>query len=495
VAAWAGISLATPVHRAAASEAAVAEVARAAYVADYRGGITRLRAMVGTDPRDIEALLGVGALQFLGAFATLQEGLWQHAGMEPSASARQLGRLSRMLPTGMFFGTPALVPPNPNATPMTYTALRGLVKRFAEDLAVAEASLAKLGDRPVKLPVDPFQIALDLNHDGRIEPHERLLAAFSGRAPEGTTIAFDTADASWLRGYANLLMASANLLLACDFERSYEAVGHNMYGLAATAFGRALKRQSEAAGAKAELEAIDARLQALAQSPNEARRREIIRQMGTIASAQPLTVEQKRLSEEMARLTEADQARQREVRALMLARIRLIAGGQQRDPGDWSGVLDLVAFVHTMSWPVVEPERLKAVRTHLLQVMAINRETWRLVRAETDDDREWLPSARQTAAIGGRHLTDEVIDSWLATTALAEQVLKGEKLLAHPRFTKGVNLKKLLETAPRIDVVMMIAGQDLAPYLESGEIADGLKWQEITRPMQQNLWLYALWFN
>ncbi|MEZ5855437.1 MAG: hypothetical protein R3D67_12125 [Hyphomicrobiaceae bacterium] len=55
-----------------------------------------------------------------------------------------------------------------------------------------------------------------------------------------TIFAFDTADASWLRGYANLVMASVNLFLACDFEATYEATAHNAHGYSATRFGRFL---------------------------------------------------------------------------------------------------------------------------------------------------------------------------------------------------------------------------------------------------------------
>jgi len=43
----------------------------------------------------------------------------------------------------------------------------------------------------------------------------------------------------------------------------------------------------------------------------------------------------------------------------------------ERDGAGW--LFDAVAFVHTLSWDVVEPRRLEAAKEHFLQVMIINR--------------------------------------------------------------------------------------------------------------------------
>ena len=488
---------------ASAGDAAVAEVQRAAYEADFKTGIANLKSISAADPADAEAAFGIGGLEFLQALANLQEALWRHSGGNGPA-APSLTPLASVVPFGLGFGMPVLLPPNPRATPMTYQLLRTALHRFADDLASAEASLARVGDRLVKLPLQPFRIAMDLNHDGRIETHERLLGGFgaliSGPRVD-TAIAFDTADASWLRGYTHVLMASANLLLACDFERSYEAVAHNLYGHVATAFGRELRRQMDNPRQpeviRAELDAVQAKLSAMTRSPvDQAKINELRLRLGSLPRTPEGAEERRRINEEIVRLNEPEQRRNLERSELFQQQQRLNAERMGLPPGaDYAGVLDLVALVHTVSWPIVEPKRLAAVRTHLQQVMALNRATWRLVRSETDDDREWLPSARQASPFGGRQLTDEVIDSWLATTALAEQVLKGERLLPHPRFRKGVNLKRFFETARHIDLVMIVSGHALVPYLDDGEIVDARAWQEITRPMQQNFWHYALWFN
>ena len=129
--------------------------------------------------------------------------------------------------------------------------------------------------------------------------------------------------------------------------------------------------------------------------------------------------------------------------------------------------------------------------------MEINKNTWRLARLETDDDREWLPNAKQTAPFGGRRgmVTDEIIDSWLATTALVGEVLRGEKLMPHPRFSKGINLRRLLDESEQMDLVLLVTGHALVPYLEDGEIVDSKAWEAITQPMGRDVGKYAIWFN
>ncbi|MEZ5855438.1 MAG: hypothetical protein R3D67_12130 [Hyphomicrobiaceae bacterium] len=195
-------------------------------------------------------------------------------------------------------------------------------------------------------------------------------------------------------------------------------------------------------------------------------------------------------------ISQSDASYYRERNDLQQEKRRLEAEKAGQQPGaQYDSILDIVQAVHTLNWSVIEPRRLQAVRQHLLQVMVLNRQTWKLVRAETDNDREWLPNARQTSPFLRQQLSDEVIDSWLATTALAEQVLKGEKLLPHPRFNQGVNLKRYLEGANRIDLVGLITGHGLEPYLETGDIVTNRTWRTLTRPMEQNLWGFAAWFN
>jgi hypothetical protein len=77
---------------------------------------------------------------------------------------------------------------------------------------------------------------------------------------------------------------------------------------------------------------------------------------------------------------------------------------------------------------VAEPARLGNLRKHLLAVCELNRETWKFIRAEKDDDHEWLPNPKQTAVLGLR-VREQMIDRWLAMIDQLEGLLKGERVI------------------------------------------------------------------
>jgi hypothetical protein len=83
---------------------------------------------------------------------------------------------------------------------------------------------------------------------------------------------------------------------------------------------------------------------------------------------------------------------------------------------DWTGV------------KLVDSPRLRRMRLHLVAVCELNRETWRHICAESDNDCEWLPHPKQTDQLG-LPLTDQRIDGWLAMMNQWEGLLKGERLL------------------------------------------------------------------
>jgi hypothetical protein len=74
---------------------------------------------------------------------------------------------------------------------------------------------------------------------------------------------------------------------------------------------------------------------------------------------------------------------------------------------------------------VKEPARLSRVRTHMLAVCALNRETWKFVLAETDDDHEWLPNPKQTGVLG-LPVRAEMVEAWLGMIGEFEAALEGK---------------------------------------------------------------------
>jgi hypothetical protein len=159
-----------------------------------------------------------------------------------------------------------------------------------------------------------------------------------------------------------------------------------------------------------------------------------------------------------------------------------------------NSVGDAIAMVHLLNWQVTDPERLKDVRTRLMTLAQLSRESWTAARAETDNDKEWLPNAKQ-AGRWGMDVDDAAIDGWLAVMGEFEQVLDGKRLMPHWRFNKGFNVKRFFDESKRIDAVLIIAGVDAIPFLESGQISTTADWEALTSAFRGNFLGYALWFN
>jgi hypothetical protein len=99
--------------------------------------------------------------------------------------------------------------------------------------------------------------------------------------------------------------------------------------------------------------------------------------------------------------------------------------------------------------------RLGRFRKHMLTVCELNRETWKFIRAETDDDHEWLPHAKQKSVLG-LPVTEERINNWLEMVGRLEGLLNGERLIPSDLISiigidtkkHGLNFQKLLDDPP-----------------------------------------------
>ncbi len=121
---------------------------------------------------------------------------------------------------------------------------------------------------------------------------------------------------------------------------------------------------------------------------------------------------------------------------------------------------------------------------------------WAAARAETDDDREWLPAPGQKSGVmAGMEVTDERIDAWLAALTEAEAVLNGSKLAGHWRFQKGFSLPRVLAEMQSFDLVLWVTGHAALPFLADGPIADGEAFANADRVFSGDLLTYAFWFN
>ena len=172
-------------------------------------------------------------------------------------------------------------------------------------------------------------------------------------------------------------------------------------------------------------------------------------------------------------------------------------GGTVMFGGDTdTGIADLLAAIHTISWPVTDSAKLSGVRDRLKAVVAYSRQDWDAILAETDDNHELVPSPKQTnILVQDVRMTDEMVAAWRATLDEADRILDGTLLVPHWRFKKGFDLKAYFTSAKRTDLVMLLTGFDALPYLKAGPVASGEDFRAVQAAFG-NEWLgYAFWFN
>jgi hypothetical protein len=165
------------------------------------------------------------------------------------------------------------------------------------------------------------------------------------------------------------------------------------------------------------------------------------------------------------------------------------------DPESDAAIADAIAAIHTLNWPVSDQARFQRVRQRLLSVIALSRQNWDAILLETDDNRELLPSPKQTSIVPDITITDETVAAWRATLDTAEQILNGELLVPHWRFRQGFDLKAWFDTSTHNDLVLLFTGPDALPYLKEGPVADVQSFAA-ANAVFGNDWLgYAFWFN
>ena len=162
---------------------------------------------------------------------------------------------------------------------------------------------------------------------------------------------------------------------------------------------------------------------------------------------------------------------------------------------------DMVAFLLHLPWKPTEPARLKAVRTHLKGMIATSRQTWKMIRAETDNRKEgqlgfpeWLPAPGQ-AQSANRRVNERVLEGWMRFLDTFDELLDGKRLVGHWRFDQGLNLKRMLEEPRPFSPFLLIQGSDALPYLEDGPLADAAHMSRIMRIFRGDFFSYFLWIN
>jgi hypothetical protein len=187
-------------------------------------------------PDDSQARFSLGTVRFLRAVERMIQSFHRH-GLRTSL-------LGNAIP---FARLP--IPDNLDPAPITYPDLRAILERWTVDLAAAEATLARVNDDHVKLPLHFGEIRLDLDGDGdgKADPEETLWKLYvqlnraaanqvTAEASRDFLITFDRGDVAWLRGYCHLLMAFGDVYLAHDGKELFDHTAPLFFPRAETSF-------------------------------------------------------------------------------------------------------------------------------------------------------------------------------------------------------------------------------------------------------------------
>ena len=166
-------------------------------------------------------------------------------------------------------------------------------------------------------------------------------------------------------------------------------------------------------------------------------------------------------------------------------------------PATVDDVLDAVAFIHLLNFPVKEPQRMASALRHLEEVTKFSRQSWKAILAETDDDHEWIPNPKQKGVFRAGEVSEEMVQRWFAFLDEADAILAGKKLLPFWRDAggRGVNLRRVFTEPTTFDLILWIQGTGATPYLEKGTITDPDFWKATNRIFRGEFLGFAIWFN
>jgi hypothetical protein len=187
-------------------------------------GEQAMAARLSADPGNNEARFGLGLIRFARAVEIYGQSQYRYGLRAPRSMSVPLLRFP--------------VPVNPAPEELSYEKQRATLTTLLDDLANVEATLAPMTDARVKIGLDLNAIKFDLRGDGKPDDSEKLssiLASLRMTRPDSSVkaepfeVAFDNADALWLRGYAQLLSASIEFVLAYDWRLTFERAGRLFY--------------------------------------------------------------------------------------------------------------------------------------------------------------------------------------------------------------------------------------------------------------------------
>lgn len=183
-----------------------------------------------------------------------------------------------------------------------------------------------------------------------------------------------------------------------------------------------------------------------------------------------------------------------------VARMREL-GMVHRDPifGD-DNIIDTIAVIINALHGPADQVRTQKALGHFQGMIAANKEFWRLVALEEDDQAEWLPNPDQQSAFG-IPVTAEVAAGWQDVLNELEAVLAGDALVpfwrveGHGGEPVGININKFLTAPGDLDLFLMVHGAAFAPYMERARVVDIDVLERFSELTGGQGGMFALWFN
>lgn len=391
---------------------------------------------------DQEARFGAGMLRFVQAVEHFAQALYRHGLAAPEA--------------GMM-GSPLLlpVPPNPGPEPLDYQKVRGILEVLASDMDAARALLEKAGERgDYVVPLDLLEFRVDIDADGKSGEDESVGSVISR--------AFGSDPSAFAPGPPPLPAPEE-------------------------------KDKADKAGSEAPREAPAA-------TPGPAAEEAIIGfdradAIWLAGYSQVFAAQADFLLAHDFETTVNATFHRLFPRAGLPMQEYADRGMLMLDPASDNAIADLIAAVHTINWPVVEPDRLKRVLMRFQAITQLSRRNWEAILAETDDNKELVPSPKQVSLVPEARVTDEIIAAWMETLDAADRIIAGELLVPHWRFKQGFDLKAYFETATHTDFVMLLTGYDATPFIKDGPVATAESFAAANRVFGDAFLGYAFWFN
>lgn len=159
-------------------------------------------------------------------------------------------------------------------------------------------------------------------------------------------------------------------------------------------------------------------------------------------------------------------------------------------------IIDRIAVVLQTLRHQPTPALTRDARDHLRQMVGANREFWRLVALEGDNDREWIPNDGQQAALGF-DLPQGTGPQWMALLDQMDQALQGKMLIPFWRFAPGhgIDLSKWLQDPQPVEIADWVQGTAALPYARPGLTVGGDSWDSFVQMFGGRAGLYMLLLN